>query len=244
MITRAVRQAEPLAYAVREAGGLPVFLPGIQIEPATPIYPGDEADWVIFISPNAVQHGLHRVQHLIDKGAQVAAIGPSTSRELAARGIRQPLRARHGFDSESLLRVGVFQRPAGLRIVIVRGVGGRAKLHETLRSRGGEVVLAETYRRDRPTLSAEQVQYLEDRWANGVVSAATCLSVATLDNVLTTLTTRGQRMLMVTPLLSPSGRVLERAAALGHRALRQRATGPESSDLIEDLVALAAAGQI
>lgn len=244
LITRAVVQAEPFARAIREAGGLPVLLPGIQIEPITPGHPGNDADWIIFISPNAVQHGLPAVAHLIAAGTQVAAIGPSTARELAVRGIRQALQARDGFDSEALLKHPVFQRLKGTRIVIVRGVGGRAKLHETLRLRGAEITIMEAYRRDRPTLSGEQVQYMEDRWAQGVVSATTCLSVATLDNIMTTLTTRGQRMFNVTPILSPSVRVLERAMQLGHRALQKRASGPEVSDLIADLIGMAQAGQI
>lgn len=244
MITRAVAQAEPFARAVREAGGLPVLLPGIQIESVSGSQPGDEADWVIFISPNAVHFGLDRVRPLIERGARVAAIGPSTAHELAARGIQQPLKARDGFDSESLLRVPAFQSPAGLRIVIVRGVGGRPLLPDTLRQRGAEVVLCEAYRRDRPTLSAEQVQYLESRWAQGVVAVSTCLSVATLDNVMTTLTTRGQRMFMVTPLLSPSQRVLERASQLGHRGRQQLASGPDVDHLVADLIEMAEAGHL
>ncbi|MEN7343289.1 MAG: uroporphyrinogen-III synthase [Pseudomonadota bacterium] len=244
LITRAIAQAEPYAKAVSEAGGLPVLLPGIQIEPQTPVYPGDEADWIIFISPNAVRYGLPAVQHLIDNGSQVAAIGPSTARELSQLDIAQPLRARDGFDSEALLKLNVFQRIAGKRVVIVRGVGGRALLPETLRKRGAEVALAETYRRDRPTLNREQVQYLEDRWAKGAISVVTCLSVATLDNVLTTLTTRGQRMLMVTPLLSPSERVLERAATLGHQGLRRQASGPEVGDIVESLIAMVTDNEI
>ncbi|MFK8052496.1 MAG: uroporphyrinogen-III synthase [Woeseiaceae bacterium] len=244
LITRAVTQAEPFARAVTEAGGLPVLLPGISIEPVKPVHTGDEADWVIFISPNAVTWGLDEVSRLINNGAQVAAIGPSTARELATKGISQPLHARDGFDSESLLRLPVFRDLRGKRIVIVRGVGGRAKLHETLRQRGAEIVFAETYRRDRPTLSAEQVQYMEDRWASGVVSATTCLSVATLDNIMTTLTTRGQRMFNVTPLLSPSHRVLERAQQLGHNAHQKLASGPEVKDLVADLVEMANNGQI
>ena len=229
---------------MREAGGLPVLLPGIRIEPLDVAAPTGAADWIIFISPNAVQHGLEHVRPLIDAGAQVAAIGPTTARALSAAGIRQPLSARDGFDSESMLRLSVFRNLDDVRIIIVRGVGGRSLLIDELAARGARVSVFEVYRRDRPTLSPEQVQYLETRWAQGVVAVTTCLSVATLDNLMTLLTTRCQRMFMVTPMLSPSARVLERAEQLGHKALRVQAGGPEVGDLVEGLLAMARAGQI
>ena len=244
LITRAVAQAEPFARAVREAGGLPVLLPGISITPVAPPQPISEADWFIFVSPNAVEHGLPHLAGALQRGAKVAAVGPTTARSLKLHGVPQPMVARDGFDSEALLRLPAFRNAAGNRITIVRGFGGRELLEDTLRERGARVRLLEVYRRDRPTLSAEQVQYLESRWSKGVVAVATCLSVATLDNIMTTLTTRGQRMFTVTPLISPSTRVLERAAALGHRALRAQASGPAVQDIVADLCSLAAAAKI
>ena len=121
LITRAVAQAEPFARAVREAGGLPVLLPGIQIEPVAVSRIVSDADWVIFISPNAVQYGLELVRPLLARGARAAAIGPSTARALDASGVNQPLRPDDGFDSESLLRLSVFQRLHGQRVVMCVG---------------------------------------------------------------------------------------------------------------------------
>ena len=221
-----------------------MFLPGIQIEPIDARCPIVQADWVIYISPNAVQYGAPLTKTLVDAGAQSVSIGPSTSSALAAIGLSTPQTAKSGIDSEALLKLSVFQHLHGKRIVIVRGVGGRELLIDTLRERGASVHILEVYRRDRPTLSVEQVQYLETRWSQGDIAVTTCLSVATLDNVMTTLTTRGQRMFMVTPLLSHSTRVLEHAAKLGHDALRVQAQGPQVSDLITALNAMAASGQI
>ncbi|MEL7312129.1 MAG: uroporphyrinogen-III synthase [Pseudomonadota bacterium] len=244
LITRAVTQAEPFARAVREAGGLPVLLPGISIEPIAPAQPVSQADWFIFVSPNAVEHGLPLIEHALAQGARAAAVGPTTARLLHFHNVRQPLVARDGFDSEALLRLPVFQNVAGKRITLVRGVGGRELLTQTLRARGARVRLLEVYRREKPTLSTQQVQYLESRWSKGVVAVTTCLSVATLDNIMTTLTTRGQRMFTVTPIVSPSERVLERAKALGHRALQAKARGPAVEDIVADLCQLAQAAEI
>ncbi|MEL6870884.1 MAG: uroporphyrinogen-III synthase [Pseudomonadota bacterium] len=244
MITRAVSQAEPFVRAVREAGGLPVLMPALAIDPVPAITPSGNARWIIFISPNAVEHGLDAVLPHIERGASVAAIGPSTAKALSERNIRQPLSARDGFDSEALLRHPVFVDIGGQHVIIVRGIGGRALLPITLRQRGAHVSMVECYRRDRPHLGSEQVQYLEDRWAAGVVAVTTCLSVATLDNLLAMLSTKGQRMFMATPLLSPSARVLARAESLGHTSVRRCADGPEVSDLLASLQIMADAGQI
>lgn len=244
LITRAVAQAEPMARAVRAAGGRPVLLPAIQIEPIEAAVPIGKTDWVIFISPNAVEYGLHHVRGLLDAGAQVAAVGPTTARALTAAGLSQPLRAREGFDSESLLALPVFRNCGGNRIVIVRGVGGRPLLIDTLRERGATVTVLEVYRRDRPTLRIEQVQYVESQWAAGGVAVTTCLSVATLDNLMTLLTTRCQRLFMATPLLSPSPRVLERARELGHEGAQRLASGPRVEDLVETLIEMATEGTI
>ncbi len=244
LITRAVAQAESFARAVSDAGGLPLLLPGISIAPIEPAKKVAASEWFIFVSPNAVEYGLPHIQEALENGAKVAAVGPTTARSLQLHGVPQPMVARDGFDSEALLKLPAFRQVKGTRITLVRGVGGRELLTKTLIERGAKVSLLEVYRREKPTLSSEQVQYLESRWAKGAVSVTTCLSVATLDNIMTTLTTRGQRMFTVTPMISPSQRVLERARALGHRALSVIARGPTVDDIMVDLCELASEGRI
>lgn len=244
LITRAVAQAEPFARAVREAGGLPVLLPGISITEREPEQPVGTAEWFIFVSPNAVEYGLPHVRERLLQGGKAAAVGPTTAKSLQLHGIPQPMVARDGFDSDALLRLPAFRNVRGARITLVRGVGGRELLTRTLRARGARVTVLEVYQREKPTLSTEQVQYLESRWSKGVVAVTTCLSVATLDNIMTTLTTRGQRMFTVTPLISPSERVIERAKALGHRALSVVASGPTVDDIVSDLCQMAAQSKI
>ncbi|MEO0574664.1 MAG: uroporphyrinogen-III synthase [Pseudomonadota bacterium] len=230
--------------AVRDAGGLPVLMPALAIDPVPAKTPSGKASWVIFISPNAVEHGLAAVMPHIQRGTNVAAIGPSTAHALTDNDIRQPLSARNGFDSEAMLRHPAFVKVAGQHIIIVRGIGGRDLLPITLRQRGAHVTMVECYRRDKPNLGAEQVQYLEDRWAAGAVSVTTCMSVATLDNLVAMLSTKGQRMFMATPLVSASARVLERADTLGHMNQRRCTDGPQVSDYLATLELMAGAGQI
>ena len=132
----------------------------------------------------------------------------------------------------------------GQQVLIVRGKGGRSLLGDTLRERGATVTYVEVYERRRPALSDEQVQYLEERWAGGAISVVTCLSVETLENLLELLSPRGQRMFAVTPLVAVGSRVLERAKALGHRASRRVAAGPEPADIVETVGCMARDGLI
>ena len=244
LITRAVRQAEAFGRLLNDAGARAIILPAISITALTPPVPSNAPDWVIFISPNAVQHGLDLVQPLLGGATRVAAIGPATARVLETAGVHQVLRPQGGFDSESMLRLDTFNAMQGQSVLIVRGVGGRALLIDTLRERGAAVSVLQVYTRSRPTLSNEQVQYLETRWAQGAVSVTTCLSVETLDNLMAILTSRGQRMFAVTPLLSASARVLARAETLGHKAHRELASGPMSEDLLNCLEQMAENGLI
>lgn len=244
LVTRAVAQAEPLAAAIVAAGGRPILLPALEIEPLSARPPALTPDWIIFISPNAVRHGLAQVRDLAAGRTRYAAIGPATARALIEAGVHQILRPKGGFDSESLLALDMFAGMAGQQVLIVRGKGGRSLLADTLRQRGAEVTYVEVYRRRRPALSEEQVQYLEGRWAAGAISVVTCLSVETLENLLELLSPRGQRMFAVTPLVAVGARVTDRAELLGHRAARRVAAGPEPADIVAAVEQMADDGLI
>ncbi|WP_296815495.1 uroporphyrinogen-III synthase [Thiobacillus sp.] len=55
-----------------------------------------------------------------------------------------------GQDSEAVLALPQLQAVAGRQVVIVRGVGGRALMADTLRARGADVHFMECYRRTCP----------------------------------------------------------------------------------------------
>jgi uroporphyrinogen-III synthase len=84
---------------------------------------------------------------------QVFAVGPGTARALQAHGLDSII-TPDGQDSEALLALPQLADVAGKRVVIVRGVGGRALLADTLRARGAQVDFMECYRRMRPRADA------------------------------------------------------------------------------------------
>jgi uroporphyrinogen-III synthase len=177
-ITRPADQAKKLAALISEAGGTPILFPLIEITPLSDYAQFESVisdiknyDWAIFISSNAVQNGMPRlVKQGIPPNLQFAAIGPVTANELQSFGVKDVLIPKDGFDSESLLALAEMTNVAGKKILIVRGVGGRDVLAETLRERGAQVTFAECYQRTNSQTNCDLlVQLYADKKLHGIV---------------------------------------------------------------------------
>lgn len=190
-ITRPVDQAADLTKGILQAGGNPISFPLLAIAPLENHATFDRVietlptcDWIVFISSNAVQQGMPRIAARfpqLPSGLRFAAIGPATAQELARYGVDQVLTPPARFDSESLLACPEFKDMRQQRIVIVRGVGGRELLAETLRERGAEVAFAECYRRVNPQHDAGK---LPELWQNDRLHAMVVTSSEALRNLL------------------------------------------------------------
>ena len=219
LVTRPAAQSTALAQGIRDAGGAAWVFPAIEIHPvsdaalARQIDHLDEFDAAIFISPNAAQHGAAavRARRAFPPHLTVYALGPGTARELARQGwpdATQP----DGQDSEALLDLPQLQLIAGQRIVIFRGVGGRAWLADTLKARGAEVEYAECYRRVRPEADATG---LLQQWSQNGVHAVTITSAETLHNLAALLGEVGAAYLRITPVFAPHEKIAEAARQFG-----------------------------
>ena len=175
-ITRPIDQAKKLSAMITQAGGMPILFPLIEITPLND-YGQFEAvinaikdyDWAIFISSNAVQNGMPRLLKAgianedIFGNLKFAAIGPVTASELQSFGVKDVLIPKVRFDSESLLTLPEMTNVAGKKILIVRGVGGRDVLAETLKARGAQVTFTECYQRINPQTNCNLLAQL---WTN------------------------------------------------------------------------------
>jgi uroporphyrinogen-III synthase len=190
-ITRPVEQADVLNEGILRAGGTPIAFPLLAIAPLVSYASFDgvietlpQCDWIIFISSNAVQQGMPRIAARFPQlppNLRFAAIGPATAQELTRYGVEQVLAPAARFDSESLLALPELQDMQRQRVVIVRGVGGRELLADTLRERGAEVAFAECYRRVNPQHDAGK---LPELWQNGRLHALVVTSSEALRNLL------------------------------------------------------------
>ena len=165
LVTRPAHQAAGLCRRIEAAGGVPVCLPTLEIAPVSDaeaarraLAAATTADWLIFISANAVQYALTLAPELLaHASARIVAIGAATARALQAKGRAPDRMPRHDFRSETLLTDPDLGTLTGQQVVIVRGVSGRALLGDTLRQRGARARYAEVYQRRCPATPPEVV---------------------------------------------------------------------------------------
>lgn len=175
LVTRPVHQQKAIAQRLLALGAIPLSLPTLSIEALgeanarqkakSQVLALDAYQHVIFISTNAVEHGLALID---DYWPQLPAyqfyyaIGAATSDALKSHGMldhgmlgTESDRAR--MNSEGLLKHPDLQSLAQQKCLIFRGVGGREHLAEQLRLRGAQVDYAEVYERVCPSYSIEQI---------------------------------------------------------------------------------------
>jgi uroporphyrinogen-III synthase len=219
LVTRPFHQAEKLARLISEAAGEAVRFPALAIEPPTDPARVKELllglqtfDLAVFVSGNAVDHGLALLGSTWPPAVTVAALGEGSAAALRRHGIVTVIVPSGSADSESLLAAPQLKNLCGKRVLILRGEGGRELLAEELRLRGADVTYAECYRRVRPYADPGATI---SRWERGALHAVTVMSGETLDNLQAMLGPRGQQLLRTTPLFVPHASIAERAGRIG-----------------------------
>jgi uroporphyrinogen-III synthase len=216
LVTRPAHQAAALVQLIEAAGGGAAVFPALAVEAVAAsqltgaLAQLAEADLAIFISPNAAQFGMAAIGTL-PATLRVFAVGPGTARVLAAHGVTDVI-TPEGQDSEALLTLPDLQDVAGKRVVIVRGVGGRPLLADTLGARGARVHYLECYRRVCPQADAAP---LLARWQAGGIDAVTVASAETLHNLAALLGETGAPLLATTPLFAPHEKIAAAARRFG-----------------------------
>lgn len=247
VITRPIEQSGSLAESIRNAGGLPLIAPLLEIVP-DPNFPSrlktspagnlDTCDLAIFISPNAVHASL---PHLLAQAGhwpahlQAAAIGPGTASALASFGITNTLLPKRSFDSEGLLETPTLQASPiqGKRVFLFKGNGGRELLAETLMARGAEVFLFPCYVRRPPN---QLLAPFRQHWATGTLDALLVSSSESLDNLLAAPLSATERLtLLKTPVFVPHVRIQLKAESVGF--LKVILTPPTDTGLMAGLLA-------
>ncbi|MCG8428279.1 MAG: uroporphyrinogen-III synthase, partial [Chromatiales bacterium] len=198
LVTRPAHQADGLCQLIQASGGAPLAFPALEIAP--PADPEQAAAYLrrladfqiaIFISPNAVSRALALLAGAeLPPELQLAAVGKGTANALAAAGYSVDITPNERFDSEALLQSRELQAVGGKRVLIVRGVGGRALLGDTLTERGAQVSYAEVYQRRLPECDPTP---LLERWDDVDVVVATSGEI--LDNLWHLLGSEGRARL-------------------------------------------------
>jgi uroporphyrinogen-III synthase len=178
--TRPPQQAAELTANLTALGATVIELPLIEIAP-TQQWKKQNIDihafkYIIFTSPNAVTYFFDNTQTKQSvTTSTIIAIGAGTSRALLKYGLvsispEEP-------SSEGLLRLSELQTITGISILLVKGVGGRTYLPQTLKLRGAKLKVLQVYRRKRPETVASTLKDLWQRDALDmiVITSATML---------------------------------------------------------------------
>jgi uroporphyrinogen-III synthase len=244
LVTRPWRQSAGLAALIEKCGGTAIRFPVIEILPVHEprakrlmLASLDDFDLVIFVSPNAVEHGLALMDTARARRshARLMAVGESTAAALAQAGFACVLRPAGSASSEALLALPALQGDAvaASRILIVRGEGGRPLLGDTLSKRGARVQYAEVYRRARPALDGGA---LADRGRNGGIDTIVITSLQGLENLFALLGKDATEWLRMAGYVVVSERLAAHAQALGIVDQSVVAAGADDEALIEALI--------
>ena len=235
LVTRPQGQAADLADEIERRGGTCTLFPVIDIvarsgeairRDAGRLPP---ADITIFISRNAVQHGIDFAS------GKLAAIGPSTADAIVAAGHAVSIQPGDGFDSEHLLAEAELRDVRDKNIRIIRGNGGREKLATALRERGARVDYLSAYERRLPVYTNDALSDLETRWRSGGIGAVVVMSVESFENLLSLLTPWCLSALGKTRLVTPAARVLKEVLARYPDCPAALASSPQAADIADSL---------
>jgi len=222
MVTRPAHQATRLCDYIKQAGGEAYVFPALAIAD-TPhaahakaaLTRLDDIDILIFISPNAVQYGLHYINTL-PAHLQTAAVGAGSAQALVDKlGRPVDIVPSAVFTSEALLAEPGLLDVTGKNILILRGNGGRSKLADSLRERGATVEYVEVYQRVLPV--ADNAQLALD-WQQQAMDVIIVSSGEGLRNLPQLVGEHLQTRLFTTQLLVVNARLQSIATQLGFSA--------------------------
>lgn len=218
LVTRPRQAGEQFASFLQQNGYVSELVPMLDIVDLpeqqvdkTPILDLDAFTAVIFISMNAVRCGMEWIDRYWPQfpvGVDCYAIGKATAESLASWQV--PVRFAEGaMNSESLLALPGLQssRIAGKKVLLVKGLGGREHLAESLIERGASVVDFCCYRRE-PAMPAELLQETLSKHNSWILTATSGESLKYLQSHL-------HPEQLQWPLVVPGQRVGELAGTLG-----------------------------
>lgn len=242
MITRPAHQAGPLAKGIKAAGGEAFLFPTLNIIPAElsqknieQIKHINQFDIIIFISPNAVEHGLNLIksQRELPESILLATIGQGSAKAVYEHIGKQPnIVPKENYNSEGLLATSAMQNVANKRILIIRGNSGREHLKQTLEQRGAVVEYLDVYQRVKPTTNTSDLeQYLQ----NNQIAAIVITSATSLKNLMDLTPAKVTPQLLQTPLLLINKRLIDIAKEVGFNNNLYVATEASDKAIIESL---------
>lgn len=222
LVTRPKHQAYGLVDRIERLGGTALQLPAIEIQKLDErqidkqkVMDLDQYDSVIVVSGNAATIGLDWIDRFwpqIPPHLNWFAVGNATAHVLRQFGLPVVV-PEQGYNSEALLAMPELQSTDAQKILIIKGVGGRSLLEESLVERGAQVDTLALYRRCRPDYSEGEVKARLGEDSLDAIVVTSVESLQHMQGMLAPVVSDLQEIKLVTA----SERISQRAAELGFR---------------------------
>lgn len=220
LVVRPEPQNHALCETLRAAGHRPVAAPLVSFAPGTELKQAPvllnqlgHGDYVIAVSVQAVNFADNALKScgLNWPDVTYVAVGEATGRAFSAVGVTNAL-VPDDPRSEGMIALPELQHPAGRRVVILRGDGGRDMMAPALTRRGAQVTYCEVYRRCyRDDAGGQQVK----QWQRLGVDSIIITSGGLLQHLFQLAAGSAKDWLLDRLVIVPSIRVAEQAKALG-----------------------------
>ena len=243
LVTRPAHQNQKLYDLVRAHGGEPVVCPLIKIEPTyaheallTVLTRIDDIDIAIFVSTNAVTHGLGALRsqgQTLSELTQVFAVGATTALMLQAADIRVDGVPSGLSGANGLRALPTFRNVSNQRVVVFRGNGGESSLLEWLKNEGARVFVAETYRRAMPIeINSAVIELCQQ----ATIDVITLTSVTSVEHLFALLPDNTHRMLKNATVVTLSQRIARYCESQGFQGAILVADAANDQALVETIV--------
>lgn len=188
VVTRPSHVAQATIAALQSAGATVIAAPALRIEPLACTLDATaarRANAAVFVSANAVEHGLPRLRALgFLPDTACYAVGATTAHALREGGQTRIFTPETGFDSEQLLALPSLASIGGWCILLVKGTGataGRTLIESTLAERGAEVVPVVCYQRLHVALEADIRDAIAAQLSSGRAPLVLVASIESFD---------------------------------------------------------------
>ena len=181
--TRPAHQATELNDLVVESGGKVISCPTIEVEWRAPLVTDvkkvGDFDKLIFTSANAIEGWVRWFNQQNNQselsGLTCYAIGKATKIKGLELGLNIVTLSDTQFDSEHFLAHQTMHEVKGLAIGLVKGVGGRALIENTLTERGAVVSQLNVYQR-------KTVPFCKQAWQRFIASPNPILLITSIES--------------------------------------------------------------
>ena len=213
LLTRPLAQVKALEGLVADSGHTPLLFPTLEVKPIQATLLRNQYDAAIFISANAVEHGLTLFNQV--QTNKIFTVGAATAKRLNDYQITVDDFPKEKPSSEALLALKSVSKLHAKNVLIFRGKGGRETLKNGLEKSHNQVEYVEVYDRITCEITPKHKVILNSFLSDnqGVISIT---SNENLDGLISLATQLNQLAQLKTyPLIVLSQRIKKYALSLG-----------------------------